>query len=132
MSAAREERPTATRRRIAWGFVGGALAAAMLLAWRDPARGGYPSCVFHAVTGWQCAGCGTLRCLHQLLHGHPVAAFHLNPLTCAAMPLALYLLANEARIGLGRSPWRPQLRLGKWAWLAPALIVVFLLARNIF
>ncbi|MEW5722540.1 MAG: DUF2752 domain-containing protein, partial [Thermodesulfobacteriota bacterium] len=33
----------------------------------------YPPCPFHALTGLYCPGCGTLRGLNQLLHGHLLA-----------------------------------------------------------
>ena len=42
----------------------------------DPRNPGpYPICPFFGLTGCYCPGCGTLRALHQLLHGNPVAAF---------------------------------------------------------
>ncbi len=119
------------RRRLALGFaVGGALAVAVL-ALRDPARGGYPSCPFLDLTGWQCAGCGTLRAVHQLAHGHPEAAFRLNPLSTLFSPVIGLLWVNEVRILAGRRSWRLDPRLGRSAWLLPAVIVIFILWRNL-
>ena len=57
----------------------------------DPANSMfYPPCPFRALTGFYCPGCGTLRALHQLLHGHLVAAFWLNPLAALLLPFLGY------------------------------------------
>ncbi len=48
----------------------------------------YPKCPFHSITGLQCPGCGTLRGLHALSHGHVVEAFRLNALMVIALPIA--------------------------------------------
>ena len=65
----------------------------------DP--GGYsffPVCLFHQTTGLLCPGCGSLRALHQLLHGHLLIAFHFNPLLLLALPVAgWYATAYAAR-----------------------------------
>jgi len=47
----------------------------------------YPPCLIHAVTGWQCPGCGTLRALHAALHGRFGEAFGLNPWAMVTLPL---------------------------------------------
>lgn len=47
----------------------------------------YPRCPLFTITGWQCAGCGSLRALHSLLHGDIKAAWHYNPLLLLALPL---------------------------------------------
>ncbi len=47
-----------------------ALAGIVLFCF-DPERCGfYPICIFHQSTGLLCPGCGSLRAMHQLLHGH--------------------------------------------------------------
>ena len=48
---------------------------------KDPAffHFGLP-CLFKALTGWDCWGCGGQRAFHQLLHGNYQTAFHLNAL----------------------------------------------------
>ena len=62
----------------------------------DPAGSSlYPSCPFHALTGLHCPGCGTLRGIHQLLGGHPIAALDLNPLTVLSLPFLAYALLSE-------------------------------------
>jgi hypothetical protein len=58
-----------------------AAAVALLAAFDPAATWWFPSCPFHALTGWLCPLCGSLRAAHALLRGAPVAAFVLNPLT---------------------------------------------------
>lgn len=77
----------------------GALAALALLvavAFKDPAQGGFfPACPSKALTGWDCPGCGSLRSLHQLMHGHWAAAWALNPALIVGLALvAVLLVAN--------------------------------------
>ena len=70
------------------------------------------------VTGLLCPGCGTLRGLHQLLHGHLAAAFRLNPVMVLSLPLLGYVaLASVWRRwhGLSRRPARPALAWAAWA-----------------
>jgi hypothetical protein len=119
------------RRILAAAFALGAAAGLVLVALRDPALGGYPTCPFHDLTGWQCAGCGTLRALHELAHGHPAAAFRLNALAVLFLPVAAAMWVNETRVVLGRRAWPLDPRLGRWAWLVPALILAFFLGRNL-
>jgi hypothetical protein len=73
----------------------GALAAA--LAAFDPATTWwFPSCPFHALTGWQCPLCGSLRAIHALCLGAPLAALAFNPLTIIG--LAGWLIARAPTI----------------------------------
>jgi hypothetical protein len=70
----------------------GTVAAA--LAVFDPAvTWWFPSCPFHAITGWLCPLCGSLRAVHALLAGHPLAALAFNPLTIVG--LGMWLVARE-------------------------------------
>ncbi|HUP47557.1 MAG TPA: DUF2752 domain-containing protein [Thermoanaerobaculia bacterium] len=87
----------------------------------DPATARfYPPCVFHALTGLQCPGCGGTRALHQLLHGNIAAAFRLNP-----MVFAFLAVAPLAAI-------RPALLLRPWAaWLAVAALLGWGVLRNL-
>ena len=69
-------------------------AAAALVAAFDPATTWwFPSCPFHALTGWLCPLCGSLRAVHALLQGSPAAALTLNPLTVTG--LGAWLAARE-------------------------------------
>ncbi|MBO0829418.1 MAG: DUF2752 domain-containing protein [Streptosporangiales bacterium] len=55
------------------------VAATAYVANVDPnAAGHYPTCPFLALTGFYCPGCGGLRAVHALTHGHPLQALHDN------------------------------------------------------
>ena len=74
-----------------------AAAAAALVAAFDPATTGwFPSCPLHALTGWLCPFCGSLRAVHALLRGAPLAALAFNPLTVAG--IALWLVARDKTV----------------------------------
>jgi Protein of unknown function (DUF2752) len=66
----------------------------------------YPPCPFLALTGFYCPGCGTLRALHQLTLGHPVAALDLNPLMVLLLPFVAYFLASHAVLAVTGRPLR--------------------------
>ena len=62
----------------------------VLFFWVDPVETRlFPRCPFFALTGLKCAGCGTARALHAILHGRFVEALCYN----AALPAMLMLLA---------------------------------------
>jgi len=85
-------KPVNSRTRVA--SIGLVLAAGALLLAFDPGpTPWFPSCPFHTLTGWLCPLCGSLRALHALLLGAPVAALAFNPLT-TIFPVA-WLLARE-------------------------------------
>ena len=121
-----------SRRALAlWGGTLG-LAAGSVLFLFDPAEYGfYPVCLFHKLTGLNCPGCGGLRALHQLAHGHLAQAFHLNPLLVLSLPIVLWLLTRqilgqaEKRSGLAAFT-RPQ-----WPWILLSVVVLFGVVRNL-
>jgi Protein of unknown function (DUF2752) len=61
----------------------------------------FPPCLFHQLTGLDCPGCGGQRALHQLLHGHLIAAVRLNAMFVVSLPLFAWvgfrLLARSLR-----------------------------------
>ena len=68
-----------------------ALAAAVgvwLLREFDPnaAHSPFPGCMFRALTGYFCVGCGLTRALHALVHGDLARAFSMNPLAMLLLP----------------------------------------------
>ena len=67
-------------RLLTAGLVAAAAGVAMLAVF-DPATSGvFPPCPVRYLTGWYCPGCGSLRAVHQLLHGNLRAAWAMNPL----------------------------------------------------
>ena len=79
-------------------------AVAGFLFFVDPARAfGWADCPFHALTGFHCPGCGTLRCLHALLGGRFTDAAGYNPLTVTLLPFLAYpFLSNVMTLLRGR------------------------------
>ena len=79
-----------------------------------------PACPLYEWAGLSCPGCGTTRALHELAHGHVVAAFALNPLTMSLLPVALYFVLR------GKWPaWKPAV----W-WTLLGVVVTFGVLRN--
>ena len=78
--------------RVAYGLAAllGMAGVAILYALDPRVAGNYPTCPFLALTGYHCPGCGTLRALHQLLHGSFVSGLGYNPLTVLALPFVIY------------------------------------------
>ncbi len=109
-----------------------AVAALLVLYFFDPATAGfYPVCPLHLMTGLQCPGCGGLRAVHQLTHGHLAAAWRLNPLIFVLLPAGLWLgLRAGARLGAGR-PWPGIVARPVHAWALAAGLVLFGVLRNI-
>jgi hypothetical protein len=108
-----------------------AALAAALLFWFDPSHiAFYPSCLFHHTTGWLCPGCGSLRALHHLLHGHLVTAFRFNPMLITLLPLlawhsARYLM-RKSKGEAASFAVRPA-----WFWLFLAAALAFGILRNL-
>ena len=72
--------------------------SAYLFAFEPGKTGLFPVCLFRFLTGYQCPGCGSTRAMHQLLHGHVVTAFELNPFFLLAIPFLLYALISYSII----------------------------------
>jgi hypothetical protein len=90
----------------------------------------YPRCVFHQVTGLWCPGCGGLRAVHQLLHGHIAAAFSLNPFFVLLLPVML-LYSARCVAGKMRNPSKPFTVSKGWLWVFLAAACVFGVWRNL-
>jgi hypothetical protein len=108
------------------------VAGMILLRVSDPATSGiFPPCPFRYLTGWYCPGCGSLRAIHQLLHGNLRAAWAMNPLTVVLLPFLSYGLASEVlQLVMGRRLPAIWLRANTIRALC-VVIVVFGIVRNI-
>ena len=78
------------------------VAAALLAAFDPATTWWFPSCPFQALTGWLCPFCGSLRAIHALLIGSPLAALAFNPITVAG--LGAWVLARERAVAFCLSP----------------------------
>ncbi len=102
-----------------------------VLFWFDPMRYPfYPICIFHKSTGLLCPGCGGLRAIHQLLHGHLAVALRLNALLVLALPGLGWLGASLAVRKWRNQPVTPAIR-PWWLWCALATTFLFGILRNL-
>jgi Protein of unknown function (DUF2752) len=106
-------------------------AGAWLLYRFDPTKATfYPRCVFHALTGLDCPGCGSTRALYQLLHGHVAAAFRYNAAMMLYLPVILFGGADMARAFATGQPPRSITTSPSLAWAITASIVGWWIVRN--
>jgi hypothetical protein len=100
--------------------------AAILVRIATPGDGSiYPPCVFKWLTGWDCAGCGSLRALRAVTDGDLARAWSLNPLFVFfvfGFSGALLLRAAHVR--------RPEVPPQAYR-LIPVAIVLFWIGRNL-
>ena len=102
--------PAQAHTRIRHGaWAGAAVFAALfaLAATVSPEQPGhYPTCPFRAITGFACPGCGSLRALHDLAHGHVTTALTHNAMLVIMLPFAMaaWLCAVTGRTGATTSP----------------------------
>ena len=109
---------------LALGLLVMMVACAALFFFNPAEHAFYPQCYFHQLTGLQCPGCGGLRAVHQVLHGHWLTALHLNGLAVLSLPVFAGFLWREftgGRRGIG----------GWWIWSYLAIMVVFTVLRNL-
>jgi hypothetical protein len=112
-------------------FAVASLAGGAILFLFNPVEFGfYPICVFHQMTGLLCPGCGSLRALHQLLHGHFAAACHFNALLILSLPLLVWhgvrITIRQMKHAPPLAPIRP-----RWVWWAFAVVLLFGVLRNL-
>jgi hypothetical protein len=105
------------------------VTAALLFAFDPATTWWFPSCPLHALTGWLCPFCGSLRALHALLAGSPVAAFVLNPLTTTGAVAALVVCVLEV-VRPARALRRDRLIAFCFSTRALACGIVFGVLRN--
>src|ERR1051325_8664645 len=75
---------------VIWSLL---IAGSAYLFLFEPGKTGFfPVCIFRLLTGFTCPGCGSTRAMHQLLHGHVLAAFMLNSLFLIAVPFLVFAL----------------------------------------
>ncbi|GHV97061.1 DUF2752 domain-containing protein [Lactobacillus nasalidis] len=74
------------------------LAAALALLASYHLTGHGLPCLFRALTGYLCPGCGMTRAINSILLGNFAQAWQYNPLSLTLLPLlALYLLYKTVR-----------------------------------
>lgn len=112
--------------------VGAIIICAAFLFFFNPALSQwYPPCLFHKLTGLYCPGCGSLRALHQLLHGHLLTALSLNPLMVLLLPFLGYAFISRMLLALRGKPLPRIFIPAFWLWLLFAVIIAYWILRNI-
>jgi hypothetical protein len=117
--------------KVVLAVLAGGLAVALIaLYFFNPSQHAFfPVCSFHKMTGLNCPGCGGLRAVHQLAHGHVREAFFLNPLVVLGAPMTAWYG--------GRAAWclwkgRPVRSPGTlWIVLICAGMMAFGILRNL-
>lgn len=119
-------------RSLAVATCAAAVFAVVALRVFDPVTSGvFPPCPLRYLTGWYCPGCGSLRALHQLLHGNLCAAWAMNPLTVLLLPFLTYGLASHALRALGGRGLPQPFLPAAWIRVLCAVVLLFGIARNV-
>jgi Protein of unknown function (DUF2752) len=108
-----------------------AVAVVLLRVFNPAISSVFPPCPLRYLTGWYCPGCGSLRAIHQLLHGNLRGAWAMNPLTVILLPFLTYGLASFVLFEIcGKGLPQPFLR-AAWIRALCAAIILFGIARNL-
>jgi hypothetical protein len=115
-----------------YGVLAAVGAAVVYVGLIDPNRPGhYPTCPFYALTGYYCPGCGSLRMIHALAHGHVAEAIGRNALAFATLPLLGYLWVRWARAARSGRPVQVTVFRPGAVIAFSAIMVVFWVVRNL-
>ena len=122
--------PASGRTRLIWLLSVAVIAGLAVLYLFNPVEHTfYPTCQFYKLTHLHCPGCGSLRALHQLTHGHLAAAFYSNPLLIASLPIFAWLGFRKLRPS--PSPASQPLIQSNAAWTILAIVIAFGILRNL-
>lgn len=124
------DRGTMDRAQSAVLLAAGVAALPVLYAINPAQSRLFPLCPFLWLTGWQCPGCGSLRAMHQLLHGELGAALALNPLMIILLPLLLFVFTRQFAVRL-RPSSREFVLPASWTWGLLWLTLAWTVARNL-
>lgn len=97
-----------------------AAALACLFVFNPAVSRLFPPCPLHFFTGFYCPGCGSLRAIHLLLHGHLAAAIKMNPILALAIPFLGALLLKRS---WAYQTWTP--------WIVLIVLITYGILRNI-
>ena len=121
---------SARRKKLAGLLCALAAAGLCYAAWVQATGLGVP-CLFHALTGLYCPGCGVTRCANALLHGNWCAALQSNVDVVVLVPFFVWLALAAARSYLVCGAVRLTKRQNAAVYAAIAVLVMFGVVRNI-
>jgi hypothetical protein len=107
-----------------------AAGAAYLFVFEPGKTGFFPICMFRFFTGFTCPGCGTTRALHQILHGHLLTAFTLNPLFIIAIPFLLFAFLRYSMTVMRGGVPRPNALPASYIYAIFFVVLSFWIFRN--
>lgn len=117
--------------RLGWLTLGLSVVG-LVLFWFNPAQHAfYPQCALYKITGLLCPGCGGLRAVHQLAHGHLLTAFRFNPLAVLALPPFCLWAAGQLWRELRGQPLRPINLPSFWIKVLLIALIAFGVLRNL-
>ena len=105
-------------------------ALAVLFFFNPATHGFYPVCLFRALTGLYCPGCGGTRAVYQLLHGHVLLALRDNALFVLALVALAVWGARFAVRKLRNQQTVFQLH-PKTLWMFLVVVLIFTVLRNL-
>jgi Protein of unknown function (DUF2752) len=107
------------------------LAGSVYLFVFEPGKTGFfPVCLFRFLTGLTCPGCGSTRAMHQILHGHFLTAFTLNPLFLVAIPFMLFAFLRYSVIVLRGGVPRQNALPAPYIYALFVVVLTFWIFRN--
>jgi hypothetical protein len=123
--------PVLLPRRQAAFLAAGGVAAVAIVGLVDPNQPGhYPTCPSRLLLRVDCPFCGGLRGVHDLVHGHPMAALDHNLLLLAIVPFLAWLWVSWLRRAGGQDVAPPVLP--RWLVVAAVSVAVaFTIVRNL-
>lgn len=98
----------------------------------NPSKSSYfLKCPLKTITGYECAGCGVQRALHELLHLRFLEAFKFNPLFVISIPIILIVMVanlskNETLKQISKRFFESRI----FTFLALIIVFVFSLLKN--
>jgi hypothetical protein len=108
-----------------------AALATVLFLFNPSQYGFYPRCALYTTTGIYCPGCGSLRAMHQLAHGHLATAMRCNPLLILSLPFAAFYFWRFFGRWMAGDPLPPLVISQGWIKLLTVVVILFTILRNI-
>ena len=105
-------------------------AGAMVFLFNPATHQFYPVCLFHALTGLNCPGCGMTRALYALLHGNLRVALKDNALFILTLGALVIWAAQFVVRKIRHQPTTFNVP-PKYLWLSLVIALVFAVVRNL-